>query len=262
MSSVSLYVSWQDFATVKNWKKSLKRKSKKKELSKGTWKAVGHYFPGFLKLSGKNPDELIEEVLIDTEDGQDRIDAYFDFLKQAISHNSARTICYGTIQGFYSNNKVNTKGWIIPEPQPTQVKNTDDNFPVWKYNESEEDFELNRVLFQDFFNRLNPTYRSIAYALIGTGQDIGIVLKRTVGFVRTQDYRHKRLSLNDNRSKTAEIIDGFYSIEATDTARSIVASEKKDDGDTLRCSQEQMRAFYGGNVMTLDLTFYGLYPCV
>ena len=242
-SVVEQKITWQDFATVKNWTKQLKKHSKKKELSQSTWKTVGHYFPKFLKLSGKSPDELIEESLVDPEMGEDRIDSYFDILKQMISHNSARVVCYGTIQGFYSHNRVNTKNWTSPEPHPSQVKDTDDNFPVWVYNEDEDDFDLNRTLFQDFFNRLNPTYRAVAYALIGTGQDIGIILKRNVGFVRNQDYRHKRLSLNDNRSKTSEIIDGFYSIEATDSARSIVASDRQntEDNDPLYASSIAQR---------------------
>jgi len=242
-SVVEQKITWQDFATVKNWKKQLKKHSKKKELSQSTWKTVGHYFPKFLKLSNKTPDELIEESLVDPETGEDRIDAYFDILKQMISHNSARVVCYGTIQGFYSHNNINTKNWTAPEPHPSQVKDTDDNFPVWVYNEEEDDFDLNRTLFQDFFNRLNPTYRAVAYALIGTGQDIGIILKRNVGFVRNQDYRHKRLSLNDNRSKTGEIIDGFYSIEATDAARSIVASDRQntEDNDPLYASSIAQR---------------------
>jgi len=224
-------ITWRDFASTKVWKKDLRRKSKKKELSDSTWATVETYFPGFLKLCNMTPDELIEESLVNPEMGEDRIDNYFQFLKQMISHNSAATICYGMVQGFFSHNKVTTKQWVCPELHPSQVKDTDDNFPVWVYSEEEDDFELNRVLFQDFFNRLNPIYRAIAYALIGTGQDIGIILKRNVGFVRNQDYRHKRLSLNDNRSKTSEIIDGFYSEEATNAARSIVASERQNTED-------------------------------
>jgi len=199
-------ITWRDFASIKTWKKRLRKKSSKKELSENTWSLVEHYFPGFLKLSQKTPDELIEEALVDPEIGEETVDEYFSFLKQIVSHNSARTICYGTIQGFYSHNKVLTKDWTTPKPHPSQVKDTDDNFPVWVFNEEEDDFDLNRTLLQDFFNRLNPTYRAVAYALIGTGQDIGIILKRNVGFVRNQDYKHSRLSLNDNRSKTSEII--------------------------------------------------------
>jgi len=221
-------ITWQDFATVKNWKKRLKKRAHNKQLSQSTWKIVGLYFPKFLKLSKKNPDELIEESLIDPEKGEERIDNYFDVLEQMISHNSARTICYGSIRGFYSHNKVNTKDWTISELHPSNVKDIDDNFPVWIHNEDDDRFELNRILFQDFFNRLNPTYRAIAYALIGSGQDVSDILKRNVGFVRNQDYRHERLSFNGNRSKTSEIIDGFYSIEATDTARSIVKSDREN----------------------------------
>ena len=228
-------ITWDYFATSKVWKKSLRKHSKKKELSKNTLELIEIYFPKFLKESKKTPDELIEEALINPEIGEERIDDYFQILKQLVSHNSARAVCYGTIQGFYSHNNVNTKKWTSVEMHPSQVKSTDDNFPVWKYNEEEDDFDLNRVLLQDFFNRLNITHRAIAYALIGTGQDIGVILKRNVGFVRNQDYRHKRLSLNDNRSKTSEIIDGFYSEEATNAARSIVAGERQgaDDNDPL-----------------------------
>lgn len=221
-------ITWIDFATVKVWRKSLRKHSKKKELSENTWELIEMYFPKFLKHCTKTPDELIEEAIDDAEIGEERIDDFFQFLKQLVSHNSARAVCYGTIQGFYSHNNVTTKKWTSPEIHPSQVKSTDDNFPVWKYNEDEDDFDLNRVLFQDFFNRLNPTYRAVAYAMLGTGQDIGIILERNVGFVRNQDYRHKRLSLNDNRSKTSEIIDGFYSEEATNAARSIVAAERQD----------------------------------
>ena len=223
MDNTSIFeqkITWRDFASTKTWKRSLTRRSKKKKLSESTWTMVETYFPGFLKLSDMTPDELIEEALVNPEIGEEKIDYYFNFLKNTISNNSALTICYGTIQGFYSHNRVITKRWTCPEFEPSQVKNTDDNFPVWIYNETEDDFELNRVLFQDFFNRLNPTHRSVAYAIIGTGQDIGIILAKNVGFVRNQNYKQKRLSLNDNRSKTGEIIDGFYSEEGTNTARS------------------------------------------
>jgi len=156
--------------------------------------------------------------LIDHEIGEERINEYFEVLKIRIGFNSARNICYGTMQGFYSHNLVITKHWTSPEPHPAQVKSVDGNFPLWKFNEYTEEFELDRTILQDFFSRLNPTYRAVAFAFVGTGQDIGVILNRDVGFVRNQDYGHKRLSLNDNRSKTSEIIDGFYSVEATDAA--------------------------------------------
>lgn len=124
------------------------------------------YFPGFLKFHNKTPDDLIEEALVDSEIGEDMLDDYFSILKEMISFNSARVICYALFQGFYSHNKVNTKNWAIPEPHPSNVKSTDDNYPVWQYNEKTDEFELNRPLLQDFFNRLNPTHRAIAFALI------------------------------------------------------------------------------------------------
>ena len=60
-------ITWSDFAACKVWKKSLRRHSKKTELSESMLTLMKQYFPGFLKTSEKNPDELIEEALIDAE---------------------------------------------------------------------------------------------------------------------------------------------------------------------------------------------------
>jgi len=139
-------VTWEDFATIRYHKKQLRKHSKKKELSQSTWHNMKIYFPGFLKFHNKTPDELIEESLVDSEIGEDRLDDYFSVLKDIIAFNSARVVCYALFQGFYSHNKVNTKNWAIPEPHPSAVKSTDDNYPVWQYNEEIEEFELQQML--------------------------------------------------------------------------------------------------------------------
>ncbi len=67
-------LTWRDFATVKQWKKQLRKKSNTKELAVGTWNLVENYFPGFLKMCKKTPDDLIEEALVDPEIGEDKLD--------------------------------------------------------------------------------------------------------------------------------------------------------------------------------------------
>lgn len=67
-------------STVKVWKKSLRKRSKKKELSESTWSIIEQYFPAFLDTCKKNPDELIEEALTNPEIGEERIDEHFDGL--------------------------------------------------------------------------------------------------------------------------------------------------------------------------------------
>ncbi len=53
--------TWQDFATVKRWKTRLAINSVNQELSVHSWKCACAWFPQFLKLTGKTPDELIAE---------------------------------------------------------------------------------------------------------------------------------------------------------------------------------------------------------
>ena len=113
MKNISIQdtVSYKDFATYKQRAKVLRKQSAKKEFAHGTAHNIEVYFPGLLKLAEKTPDELIEESLVDSELGEERLDEYFHYLKKYVSHNVARSITFGTVQGFYSHNKVNTKRW-------------------------------------------------------------------------------------------------------------------------------------------------------
>ena len=60
--SVQDTTTWIDFATAKYWKKRLRKKSAKKELTDGTLNLMANCFPGFLKFCKMTPDALIEET--------------------------------------------------------------------------------------------------------------------------------------------------------------------------------------------------------
>lgn len=240
-------ITWRDFATVKRWKARLAINSVSGTLSQGTEKNIEYWMPTFLKCTEKNPDELIEEAISDPELGEQRLNQLFNYAKNHVSHNVARNGAYGVIRGFYSHNKVNTQHWSAPGLQVSAVRRTDANYPVWIYNEEKDEFELNRQLLRNFLNRLNLRDRTIALCLISTGLDDGDLLKLTVGFVRKQDPRHKRLVLYENRNKTGNEVQVFFSKEATSQLRNYVHEERKEakDSDPLfvTSSRERKRQF-------------------
>jgi len=91
---------WQDFATIRRWRKRLAILSKQGELTEGTWQAVEYCMPRFLVFTWKTPDDIIESVLSDNEYGEELIFDFNKWLKGiGIGAGSAHTISHGTIRG-------------------------------------------------------------------------------------------------------------------------------------------------------------------
>ena len=55
--------TWDNFATIKQWKKGLKINSKRNRLSKKTEEAIHTWMPIYIEFTQKTPDALIEEAL-------------------------------------------------------------------------------------------------------------------------------------------------------------------------------------------------------
>lgn len=231
-SSFAEKVSWEDFATIKKWKKQLKIRSGDGELSAATWRLSEYWMSMFLEQTGMNPDALIEEALADNEKGEERLSDLFSWVKEkGLDHNSAVPGVYGSIRGFYSRNKINTQGWTSPKMKPKKVDLSDEKYPMFVKNEKSEKLDLNRILLQPFIRGLNTRDEIIALCLISTGLDDGILLKLTVGFVRDQDISNKRLFLHSSRDKTGEEMKVFFSKEATKKLRKYVLDERFDAAD-------------------------------
>jgi len=225
-------ISWEEFATIKKWKKQLKIRSGDGELSESTWRLSEYWMRMFLKQTGKTPDELIEEALSDNEKGEERLSELFSWVKsKGLDHNSAIPGVYGSIRGFYSRNKINTQGWISPKLKPKKVDLSDEKYPMFVKNEKSEKLDLNRKLLQPFFRGLNTRDELIALCLVSTGLDDGILLKLTVGFVRDQDISNDQLFLHSYRDKTGEQMKVFFSKEATKKLRKYVQEERFDAAD-------------------------------
>lgn len=235
--------NWEEFATVKMWKKGLTRKSKDKKLSEGTWKSVRYRMPVFLKLHNMTPDELIEEALKDSILGNDRADEFYNHLKDdlGLDASSSHIAAYGVIRGFYSHNRIDTRGWITPIAPPKKVEVTDANYPLYKIiqidgsdGKKSKKLVLNRELVKEFESYLNYRDKLIRGILHSASMDIGDLLRLTVGWVRSQD-GHERLFYYTYRDKSNEIQKTFVSAIYTKMLRDYVTKDRFDalDSDPL-----------------------------
>ncbi len=66
-----LGINWleiEQYATIKNLKKQLTKRTKRQRLSKSTWKTYRYWLIKLFSFTQKTPDELIEFVLKDIEE--------------------------------------------------------------------------------------------------------------------------------------------------------------------------------------------------
>lgn len=240
----SKQITWEDFATVKRWKQKLELNSIKGDFPENTWSQCKVWMPKYLKFSQKTPDDLIEESLTDPEIAELSLRRFFNWLKkEGHQHNTARMGAYGSIQGFYSNNKIDTRKFHAPAEEIAEVVRTDANYPMFVWDNTLEKFKLNRPMLQRFLRKLNDRDETAALCMISSGDDVSDVLKLTVGFVRKQDPRHPRLVKYDIREKTGIPKMGFYSKEATKHVRLLVNTYRKNakDNEPLFVSSDSER---------------------
>ena len=253
---------WQDFATIRRWRKRLAIHSKQGELAEGTWQAVEYCMPRFLVFTWKTPDDIIETTLSNNEHGEELIFNFNKWLKDiGIGAASAHTIAHGTIRGFFKHNQIPSKHWHTPQTPPSEVKKSDANYPLWIItNETgKKKIHPNRPLIQDFLSRLNYRDQLIALMLKDLGQDSGDVLDLTLSFVRSQDPNHKRLYLSSYRNKNGEILDNFITVETTPRIRQYERTERSDSPDsdplfvtTLAERKRQFKAIQGREYTIAD----------
>jgi len=227
-------VSWEKFATVKRWKKQLGMRSHKGELSQNTWSNCRFWMIRFLKCTKMNPDDLIEEAIRDSENGEEKLSDFYNWLikNDKQQPNSANTGSYGVIRGFFSRNKVHTQGWMTPKLQPRLVEQTDADYPIFTVNPKTKKLDLNRTLLQSFYKKLSERDEIISLCLLSSGLDDGDLFKLNIGFVTRQNPEHERLFLSGARGKTGELFKTFFSKEATKRLRRYIATERRGASDS------------------------------
>ena len=222
------FFDWERFATIKFWKKSL-GKLNDGELKVSTWRACKYWMKKFLKYTQTTPDILIEEALKDNEEGDQRLSKFRKWgIEQGLDPETARLGTQGVLRGFYSHNKINTKGWTIPKKTVKNVAKTDANHPLFKqvkFGETKQ-LVLDRELIRKYLSHLNHRDQIIFLSLVSTGLDDGHLLSLNVDFVTMQD--QKRLFLYENRNKTGVEFKTLFSIEASKAIREYVRRERKN----------------------------------
>ena len=130
---VQILATWNDYATVKTWKKNLKINSTQGRLSAKTADDIKIYMPLYLEFKQKNPDEIIEEALAGKHVVKESLSDFFTWLEdeKGKKRNHAIHASYEIIRGFYSHNSINTQKIRTPPKDPSQVQTTDDILPLF-----------------------------------------------------------------------------------------------------------------------------------
>jgi len=257
--------NWESYSTVKEWKLSLSQNSDDLVLARGTYNAMKCWFPRFLKSTideehpnGLTPDELIDELLnadqiMIPKILKGRLIHAINFCKGIIKsqdenslHNNVVTGIYGTIRGFYSHNLPFKVSIRTPKYKPRTVVTTDAITPLTEITINEDGkkiVDIQRDIFKRFLNELQLRDQVVVAGLLSSGMDSGDIVKVTIGMIREQS-EHDRIFFSNFRNKTGEILNTFWSIEATALARKYLNTERRGAGDDeclLVCGKRQQK---------------------
>lgn len=237
---MQILAKWEEYATIKEWKKGLKYNSHKNKLSNHTLESIKTWMPLFLEYSQKNPDDLIEEALLSKETVRARLSDFCSWLQdiKQKGYNSSVNASYSVIRGFYSHNNINTQKIRMPKLQPTQVQFSDDNLSLFDIittennGVSQEYKKIRRDFLKEYFSYLNHRDKIIALCILSSGLDSGDVLSIPLATIRYQDPAQERIFIRDLRNKTGESVTTFFSKEASKLVRNYVKTHRHDGKDS------------------------------
>ena len=232
METLQKTITWRDFATVKHWYKSLSQNTDEQEIAKNTKAAIEFWFPKFLKSIDLNPDELIEEAISDPQIIKERLSDGFKWCRKNLPTNDYNNIVlavYGVVRGFYSHNLPSMPKIRSPRIRPRTVEKTDANFPLTKIIEDSDGdrIEIDREFLKEFFERLEFRDKVMMICMLSSSLDSGDLMRMTIADVIYQT-EHERIFVCDFRSKTGEIINTFFSKEATKLLRKYMRRNRRD----------------------------------
>jgi len=234
---MQILAKWEEYASVKTWKKGLKENSHKNKFSPHTLESIRIWMPLYLEYSQKNPDDLIEEALSGKETVRARLSDFCTWLQdeKGKKYNAAVQGAYAMIRGFYSHNNVSTQKIRIPRLQPSQVQFSDDNLPLFDVITNCNNIQkkiIRRDFLKEFFTYLNSRDQIIALCIMSSGLDSGDLLNIKLATIRYQDPNQDRIFIRDLRNKTGESVTTFFSTEASKLVRNYVNTFRKDAEDS------------------------------
>ena len=132
-----ILLQWEEYATIKHWKKQLARNSDSKQLSAKTWQTYQYWMKKFLKFTQQTPDYLIEEAQRDQEKGFDRLIEFegWSINEKNMDKNVVINGTYGPLRSFYRHNNVNTLSWKTSQSVTRKIEQLDSNYPMFKRQE-------------------------------------------------------------------------------------------------------------------------------
>ncbi len=228
MNLIQILTTWQDYTTVKIWKKSLKFDSNSGRLSSATDDAINLYMPLFIKFKQKTPDQIIEEALSGKYVVKESLSDFSNWLedKKNKKRNHAIHASYEIIRGFYSHNDINTQKIRTPVKDPSEVQTTDDILPLFdiveiqQYDGSKEKIKkIRRVFLIKFLDLLSFRDKVVVMCIKDTGADDGDILKWNLGHIRNQEPGQDRIFIRVLRRKTRRYVCYFLSKETSKLVR-------------------------------------------
>jgi hypothetical protein len=257
-----IFANWEEYASVKKWKKGLVYNSTRQKLSSKTEQALRNYMPLFLEYSQKSPDDLIEEALAGKHVVKERLSDFFNWMQdeKQKSFYTALHSSYRIIRGFYSHNDINTQKIRTPKPDPSEVQFSDDVVPLFDVVEVSENNslvkkkQLKREFLNDFFGCLSQRDRLIAMCLKDSGLDSGDLLGLSLYVIRFQEHNSDRIFIKFTRQKTKEIISTFFTKETSKLVKNYVKLNRKDASDFVANSSSNLFSPSTSNLTSFEST--------
>jgi|SRR3989338_134430 len=266
MQLSSILVNWEEYATIKQWKKGLKSNSRNNRLSKKTEEAIKSWAPLFIEFTQKTPDEIIEESLAGKHVVRERLSDFCSWLQdeKGKKYNASIHGAYHMFRSFYSHNDINTQKIRTPKVQPSEVQFLDDMVPLFEVVTVERDGKktkekkLRREFLRTFFDFLPPRDKIIAMCIKDTGLDSGDILSLPLTIIRYQDPNAERIFIRYIRAKTSEIVSTFIGKETSKLVHRYVKQYRSDASDNeplfAETIQEFKREFYKKQGRPFDST--------
>jgi len=232
--------NWEEYASIKQWKKGLTYNSTRQKLAPKTEQAIRNYMPLFLEYAQKTPDGLIEEALAGKHVVKERLSDFFNWMQEEKGKSFYTSLhsSFRIIRGFYSHNDINTQKIRTPKPDPSEVQFSDDAVPlfdvvdVFENNLTIKKKQLKREFLNDFFDCLSRRDRLIAMCLKDSGLDSGDLLGLQLFTIRFQEQYSDRIFIKFTRQKTKEIVCTFLSKETTKLVKNYATLNRKNALDS------------------------------
>ncbi len=221
--TIVLVDDWEKYSSVRKWKKNIISKNHNKILTKQAWTVRRSSFNKFLKMIGKNPDDIIEIALSDNDQAKEWVDEFYQECLKTTQKSSSISSAYGVIRGFFSNNGVITQFWSSPKMGVLQSHITDEQNPIFVRNDN--GYELDKEFIKKYLDELGLRDRIICLCMLSSSLDISDVLNMKIEDVAYQ--KDDNFYIVGQRPKTGEIYKTFFSKETTSMIREYIQKERK-----------------------------------